>query len=104
MSRLISLSLVVLLGLTLVIPISSSLAAGTLKVTTPNGGQKWKVNNSYTVRWNTGGLGGKVRIRLQRQNKSRNKIFITDTPNDGVYIWSIASKINSGKYGFLKEI
>jgi len=42
MKRLISLSLVALLGLTLVIPTSLSWSAGTLKVTTPNGGNKWK--------------------------------------------------------------
>ena len=86
MKRLFLFSLVVLLGLAFAIPITPSWSAGSIKVITPNGGEKWKVNNPYTVRWNTGGLGGKVRIRLQRQNKPRNEIFITDTPNDGVYI------------------
>jgi len=36
---------------------SSAWSAGTLKVTTPNGGQKWTTGKSYAVKWNKGSAG-----------------------------------------------
>ena len=50
MERFISFLLVGLVGLAFVIPITSSLSAGTLKVTSPNGGQKWKTGKNYAVK------------------------------------------------------
>ena len=33
---------------------SSAWAAGTLKVTTPNGGQKWTTGKTYQIKWSKG--------------------------------------------------
>ena len=51
MKRLIPLFFVVLLGFAFVIPSIPSWSAGTLKVTTPNGGNKWKTGKKYAIKW-----------------------------------------------------
>ena len=54
MKRFISFLLVGLVGLALVIPITSSLSAGTLKVTSPNGGESWATGKTYQIKWSKG--------------------------------------------------
>jgi hypothetical protein len=92
MKRLVSFLLVSLVGLAFVIPISSSLSAGTLKVTTPNGGQKWKTGKKYTIKWVKGNAGGTVKIQLLKSNK-HYKWVSKKTKNDGKYIWKIPSSV-----------
>ena len=82
MKRLVSILLVGLVGLALVIPISSSLSAGTLKVTSPNGGQKWKTGKKYAIKWAKGNGGAFVRIQLLKSNK-HYKWVTKKTKNDG---------------------
>ncbi len=48
---------------------SSAWSAGTLKVTTPNGGQKWTAGKSYAVKWSKGNAGATVKIQLLKSNK-----------------------------------
>ena len=64
MRRLFSYSLVVLLGLAFVIPSTSSLSAGTLKVTTPNAGQAWTVGKKYVIKWDKGNAGRELQVVL----------------------------------------
>lgn len=71
---------------------SSAWSAGTLKVTTPNGGQKWTTGKSYAVKWNKGSAGKYVRIRLLKSG--RHYRWITKkTPNDGRYVWKIPTSV-----------
>jgi len=95
MKRLISLSVVVLLGLAFVIPISSSWSAGTLKVTTPNGGQKWETGKKYAIKWVKGNAGGTVKIQLLKSGK-HHKWIAKKTKNDGKYTWKIPTTVDSG--------
>jgi hypothetical protein len=95
MKRLFSYAFVVLLGLAFVIPISSSLAAGTLKVTTPNGGQKWKTGKKYLVKWTHKNAGAKVKIQLLKSGK-HNHWISKSTNNDGKYTWTIPATIKTG--------
>ena len=95
MKRLFLISLVALLGLAFVIPISSSLSAGTLKVTSPNGGQKWKTGKNYAIKWDKGNGGTHVKIQLLKSNK-HNKWISKKTKNDGKYVWKIPSTVTTG--------
>ncbi len=63
----LSQTLILLAGLSLV-P-SPAWSAGTLKVTTPNGGQKWTTGKSYAVKWSKGNAGAKVKIQLLKSGK-----------------------------------
>ena len=48
---------------------SSAWPAGTLKVTTPNGGEKWVKGKSYAIKWDKGVRGNTVQIRLLKSGK-----------------------------------
>ena len=61
---------------------SSAWSAGTLKVTTPNGGQKWTAGKSYAVKWSKGNAGATVKIQLLKSNK-HYKWVSKKTKNDG---------------------
>jgi len=70
---------------------ASAWSAGTLKVTTPNGGEKWTTGKSYAIKWNKGSAGKYVRIRLLKSG--RHYRWITKkTANDGRYGWKIPAK------------
>ena len=69
MKRLFVISMVVFLGFSFVIPTSSSWSAGTLKVTTPNGGQMWTTGKKYAIKWVKGNAGGTVKIQLLKSGK-----------------------------------
>ena len=74
---------------------SSPWSAGTLKVTTPNGGQKWTTGKSYAVKWSKGSAGKYVRIRLLKSGKHYRWIT-KKTPNDGRYVWKIPTTVATG--------
>ena len=95
MKRFISFLLVGLVGLALVVPISSSLSAGTLKVTSPNGGQKWKTGKSHAIKWVKGNAGAQVKIQLLKSGKHYQWIS-KKTKNDGKYAWEIPSTVVTG--------
>ena len=95
MKRLVSFLLVSLVGLALVIPITSSLSAGTLKVTSPNGGQKWKTGKNYAVKWDKGNGGTHVKIQLLKSNK-HNKWISKKTKNDGRHVWKVPASVATG--------
>ena len=84
-----------LVGLALVIPIFSSLSAGTLKVTTPNGGNKWKTGKKYAIKWVKGNGGAFVKIQLLKSNK-QYKWVSKKTKNDGKHPWKIPATVASG--------
>ena len=98
MKRLFSYSLFVILGFVFAMPISSSLAAGTLKVTSPNGGQKWKTGKKYAIKWVKGNAGGTVKIQLLKSDK-HYKWVSKKTKNDGKHPWKVpASVVTSSAY------
>ena len=43
------------------------LAAGTLKVTTPNEGEEWTTGKTYTIKWKKGDGGTAVKIELLKE-------------------------------------
>jgi len=92
MKRFISSLSVGLLGLAFVIPIPPSFSAGTLKVTSPNGGQKWSTGKSYAIKWSKGNAGASVKIQLLKSNK-HYKWISKKTKNDGRHTWKIPTTV-----------
>ena len=71
-------------------------SAGTLKVTTPNGGESWTKGKTYTIKWKRGNGGSRVKMELLRSGKVY-KTINKKTGNDGKYRWKIPSSEKSGK-------
>ena len=71
-------------------------SAGTLKVTTPNGGQKWTTGKKYTIKWKRANGGKNVKIELLRSGKVY-KTVSAKTKNDGTYRWKVPSSVKTNK-------
>ena len=71
---------------------ASAWSAGTLKVTTPNGGQKWTAGKSYAVKWSKGSAGATVKIQLLKSGK-HYKWISKKTKNDGKHTWKIPTTV-----------
>jgi hypothetical protein len=95
MKRLFSFYLVVLLGLAFVGSVTPSWSAGTLKVTSPNGGQKLTTGKKYAITWAKGNAGKYVRIQLLRSGKVY-KWITKKTKNDGRFTWKVPTNTKAG--------
>ncbi len=70
---------------------TSTGAAPSITVLTPNGGDSWPTGTNQAITWTTGGLGGNVRIELNRTFPGGSwEVLIASTPNDGSYTWTVA--------------
>jgi hypothetical protein len=64
-----------------------------LKITSPNGGEKWRKGTTQTITWtNTGDPGDAVKIELLRSGKKQTTITL-QTANTGTYNWTIPGKV-----------
>ena len=70
-------------------------SAGTLKVTAPNGGQKWTTGKTYTIKWSKGNAGATVKIQLLKSSKAY-KTIKAKTKNDGRHRWKVPASIKTG--------
>jgi subtilisin family serine protease len=61
----------------------------TLTVTTPNGGESWRIGSKQEIRWTTGGLDSKVRIELSRDTGASWTTLTQNTPNNGLWRWQV---------------
>ena len=66
--------------------------SSSLKVTTPNGGQKWTTGKSYAIKWSKGNAGAKVKILLLKNGKAY-KWITKSTKNDGKHAWKIPANV-----------
>ena len=69
---------------------------GSVRVTQPNGGQKWKTGKSYALKWTHKNAGTHVKIQLLKSNK-HYKWVTKKTKNDGKHPWKIPSTVATGK-------
>ncbi|SVB57020.1 uncharacterized protein METZ01_LOCUS209874, partial [marine metagenome] len=69
-------------------------SAGTLTVTTPNGGQKWTTGKKYTIKWRKGNAGAHVKIQLLKSGKAY-KTIKAKTKNDGAFDWTIPTSVTT---------
>ncbi len=71
---------------------------GSLKVTSPNGKEKWKTKKKYTIKWKKGKAGTYVKIQLLKKGKLYRTIA-AKTRNDGKHAWKVPSTlVNSAAY------
>jgi hypothetical protein len=70
--------------------------AGTLTVTSPNGGQSWMPGTVHSITWaSAGSPGGYVKIELLKGG-ILNAVISSSTANDGSYSWAIPSTQAAG--------
>jgi len=79
----------------LLVPLTTTWAAGGLSVTTPNGGQKWTIGKKYAIKWSKGTAGTSVRISLTKSGR-HYKWISKKTRNDGRYTWKIPTSVAAG--------
>jgi len=75
---------------------NTALAAGTLVVTSPDGGESWTAGKKYTIKWKKGNAGSFVKIELLRSGKVY-KTVKSKTKNDGKYRWQVPTSVKNNK-------
>ena len=63
-----------------------------LKVTSPNGKEKWKTKKKYIIKWKKGKAGTYVKIQLLKKGKLY-KTIAAKTKNDGKHAWRVPSTL-----------
>jgi len=63
-----------------------------LKVTSPNGKEKWKTQKKYSIKWKKGKAGTYVKIQLLKKGKLY-KTIAAKTKNDGKHAWRVPSTL-----------
>lgn len=72
-----------------------SSSSGSLKVTSPNGGESLKTRTAVVIKWSKGNGGSFVKIQLLKSGKSSLSIH-KRTKNDGRYTWKIPASVKTG--------
>ena len=70
-----------------------------LKVTSPNGGESWRQNSTYTITWNKGTGIDTVQIELWKGSGTSGALtleIVASTTNDGSYSWAIPGNVAKG--------
>ena len=62
-----------------------------IKVTSPNGGEKWYVGESHNITWYTLIFDSNVKIEYSTNSGTNWLTIIASTPNDGTHPWIIPS-------------
>lgn len=76
-----------------------------IAVISPNGGEKWTIGNTYTIRWNTSGYGSNASIQIGLRdarydpNLAAGEMTIVDTTNTGSYNWTVPSTFEGRALG-----
>jgi Leucine-rich repeat (LRR) protein len=60
-----------------------------ITVSSPNGGEDWKVDSTYDITWDSDGTSGAVKIEYSVNNGVDWSEIIASIPDTGVYSWSI---------------
>jgi Metallo-peptidase family M12B Reprolysin-like/Viral BACON domain/Kre9/KNH-like N-terminal Ig-like domain/Bacterial Ig domain len=67
----------------------------TITVTYPKAGEIIDAGSTYTIKWNSTGAVGNVKIQLSTNNGSTYSTVTSSTTNDGNHSWSVPSIISS---------
>jgi len=67
-----------------------------INVTTPEGGEEWRIGNSYVINWATMNIsdGANMNIKLIQNNNKYIGEIVNSTPNTGTYIWTLSRFTN----------
>lgn len=60
-----------------------------IRVSSPDGRENWRVGQNRTIQWTSTGVAGNVRIDLARDGTSYTEQIAGSTVNDGVDLWSV---------------
>ena len=66
-----------------------------ITVTSPNGGENWKVGTTHAITWTTSGSVGNVKIQLLKDG-SLVLTILSSTANDGTQDWTVPGSLSSG--------
>jgi len=70
-----------------------------IQITSPTGGDRWKIGNIYSIRWQSTKIGGNVSIELYEQRSQSPSYTIAEkTENDGTFSWYIPLDCDPGIY------
>ncbi|MEI6852536.1 MAG: hypothetical protein WCL06_06815, partial [Bacteroidota bacterium] len=73
----------------------NTINAATPVLTSPNGGEVWKVNSSQNITWNTSTIFGNVYLEFSADNGSNWNIITASTSNSGSYVWTVPNYITT---------
>jgi len=79
---------IVLISLIFLFFISVSLFSQNITVTSPNGGENWKIGSTHNITWNSSGVSGNIIIKLLKGGTMLGSIA-WNIPNTGSYSWTI---------------
>jgi len=60
-----------------------------IRITSPNGKEEWKADSTYNITWGSFCTSGDVKIEYSTDNGSDWTQIIVNTPDDGIYPWTI---------------
>src|SRR5438094_887734 len=69
--------------------VDKNAASGTIRVSSPNGGERLAVGASTALRWETQGIGGNVMIELSRDSGASWETLFPITPNSRFIPWTV---------------
>ena len=70
--------------------------AGTITVTSPNGGESWVPGSNHAITWSSsGGVGSYVKMEVLRGSVVVQTLS-SSTPNDGTFSWTISTGLATG--------
>ena len=72
--------------------------AASITVTTPQGGETWRVKSNKTITWTSSGVSGNVNISLSRDNGQSFGTIIANTSNDGTQAWKVTGPATSNAF------
>ncbi|MDZ7343498.1 MAG: FG-GAP-like repeat-containing protein [candidate division KSB1 bacterium] len=73
----------------------SVMSSRSLRVTSPDGGQKWAVGSAQTITWRPPDAVSAVKIELSTNNGASWSIITNETLNDGSYEWIVPNAISN---------
>lgn len=77
--------------------IQSLVGTGTITVTSPNGGEGWKLDSTQNITWNTTGISNNINILLWKDGSYIGPVKLNIDPGLGSYAWKVG-KLGSGTY------
>ena len=66
-----------------------------IQVTSPNGGESWKVGSTQNITWNSSGTSGNVKIEYSSNGGSSWSTVVASTLDDGSHSWTIPNTPSS---------
>ncbi|RPI03237.1 MAG: T9SS C-terminal target domain-containing protein [Calditrichaeota bacterium] len=82
----------------------SIVAAPSLSIASPNGGEKWLIGDLVTIRWNSVSTSGMVKIQLTRDNGLSWEDLTAETEDDGLYEWVVTAPVSDACLVYIADI